>query len=931
MREYTGDRVLDVIRRGYASTPDAPGVPTEPDLQSYFKGVLPLETLPAPWWNWFIQKFTDNLGRSADAIGDIYAALTNIMEEAGQVFGDNPEDLRNALMTLWKQDGKEYTDQAIHDFSHQQIGADGSWAMFTPMGGYYVWKADTGLLSYAGPGEGNIKWLNYTVSGGGPNFDTSSGTMIGTFDIWYDIGDGKVRHYYRQGHLSETILNTDELITLEVANNIISAVSQSLKIPVVIQYESQLPSNPSKGDYYVINYMDVTAPGQQGRAWWDGSQWQKIVDRIYEPDHSTISLDSNTRLTIAQNVLDSINEAIRQAQAVMDYAYYGRWKIYGLALDYYQNQAQHKNNLPLYTDISMEKSSVALSKSHILIAPQKSLSPNLSFRVFAGRWRGFNGRANFAGEQNASTFIIRTDQPQHMGGMTDTPAKGWISLRSVWYQSNPWEFGDHYTTILFLNNYILFFQAGRTSNNAPSKTSIIRYWPKEYNPIEAFYNAIMKPTSVPPLPMKEFNLPSSMNYLFTIQCHDRIYIQPDQSTSIAPQQGATSATFISINEQGNLYYSSVSGYFSNPYQTNSPKIKNVFYCKEDQTYIHLIGTQILIAGKDWPVFDQGFYVGNGRVVTFPQIDPDYTSSPFFMEQAIDGTIYVGVSTDLSTVYAPYAPFNPWYIYMYQPGDGQGPGTWLEITAFTDFQFNSVSQTGFIRPTKIMDVKTSPSIEMTNGIYVEFSFYEGDYGNPNVDYYNRYFRSICPIYPNVDTFTFNVCTISFRKENAEVRDIQFFRFADALYLVFNLTIYHERHFMHLSGRRIVSLMNIGYTTSSDVYIFPDDIFERTSYAFYRRTSFKTGEITGNSLPSPGGAWSVHKLDSDYYIATETDIYWLDQDNQLVPLDLTSGLFVPQSVSPNNPNNPNYNSAQPLSIQSFYYKADAVVGFPKGTPL
>jgi len=104
MREYTGDRIIDTIRRGYASQPDATGIPTEPDINSYLKGVLPLETLPAPWWNWFIQLFTDNIGRAGGAITDFYEAIDFIMNDAEALYTNDPSDLFNALSTLWNRD-----------------------------------------------------------------------------------------------------------------------------------------------------------------------------------------------------------------------------------------------------------------------------------------------------------------------------------------------------------------------------------------------------------------------------------------------------------------------------------------------------------------------------------------------------------------------------------------------------------------------------------------------------------------------------------------------------------------------------------------------------------------------------------------------------------------------------------------------------------
>ena len=76
-----------------------------------------------------------------------------------------------------------------------------------------------------------------------------------------------------------------------------------LKVPVTITLESTLPTTgQEEGDYYYITNMDVTSPGRTGRAWWlveDGvGSWQKAVDMYYNPDTTTIQLNTNGQLEI---------------------------------------------------------------------------------------------------------------------------------------------------------------------------------------------------------------------------------------------------------------------------------------------------------------------------------------------------------------------------------------------------------------------------------------------------------------------------------------------------------------------------------------------------------------------------------------------------------------------------------------------------------
>ena len=83
MQEYSGNQILFPLRKGYASQPDAIGIPLEPPIDEYMRGTTPLQTLPAPHWNWFIGHLTNNSALTGEALSDLYAELDSILVDAG--------------------------------------------------------------------------------------------------------------------------------------------------------------------------------------------------------------------------------------------------------------------------------------------------------------------------------------------------------------------------------------------------------------------------------------------------------------------------------------------------------------------------------------------------------------------------------------------------------------------------------------------------------------------------------------------------------------------------------------------------------------------------------------------------------------------------------------------------------------------------------
>lgn len=113
---------------------------------------------------------------------------------------------------------------------------------------------------------------------------------------WDDKGNTK-----DSGKSITTIIDTttpsDEKIPTEKA--VTTAISNALTTAVNYKGacdESDLPTSGQKiGDYYTILDFNVTYPGQHrdGRAIWNGTGWDKVVDDFFGPDDDYIVLTSD--------------------------------------------------------------------------------------------------------------------------------------------------------------------------------------------------------------------------------------------------------------------------------------------------------------------------------------------------------------------------------------------------------------------------------------------------------------------------------------------------------------------------------------------------------------------------------------------------------------------------------------------------------------
>lgn len=63
----------------YASNPINPQYIAEPDAESYNRGTEPLQTLPAQWWNWFLNKFTARFNKVNIYVKNIFNELAQVL------------------------------------------------------------------------------------------------------------------------------------------------------------------------------------------------------------------------------------------------------------------------------------------------------------------------------------------------------------------------------------------------------------------------------------------------------------------------------------------------------------------------------------------------------------------------------------------------------------------------------------------------------------------------------------------------------------------------------------------------------------------------------------------------------------------------------------------------------------------------------------
>ncbi len=117
----------------------------------------------------------------------------------------------------------------------------------------------------------------------------------------------------------EELLNKGEVINL--IGGAIDAWDTGLMTPIVLDLESALPSTWQEHDqnYYVIQDMDISAPGRTGRAFWNKNEdkWEKVVDNYHSPDDVGITLNNDGELSIMPDVQELIDNSEQTANKVL--------------------------------------------------------------------------------------------------------------------------------------------------------------------------------------------------------------------------------------------------------------------------------------------------------------------------------------------------------------------------------------------------------------------------------------------------------------------------------------------------------------------------------------------------------------------------------------------------------------------------------------
>lgn len=121
----------------------------EPSKDQYQKGVVPYDTLPAAWWNWFWHEITLNEGRTVEMLDSIFAELTKLLRDAG-IDTNNPEVLNqvsSAVQTIAKWIATEERPGAVVSSSAKgKVSVDGTTGVMTANGLGDVNNLSEGIL-----------------------------------------------------------------------------------------------------------------------------------------------------------------------------------------------------------------------------------------------------------------------------------------------------------------------------------------------------------------------------------------------------------------------------------------------------------------------------------------------------------------------------------------------------------------------------------------------------------------------------------------------------------------------------------------------------------------------------------------------------------------------------------------------------------------
>ena len=146
----------------YASNPLNPLYIEEPDATNYNRGVEPLQTLPAQWWNWFGKQFTNRFNKLNIYVKNIFNELAQFMTLVNMTPDGTEESptigqLKSAFQTeypkymallMYPVGSLYWTGKAPNDGGDPNVLFGGTW---TQIKGMFVFaKGDSDTLNATG-------------------------------------------------------------------------------------------------------------------------------------------------------------------------------------------------------------------------------------------------------------------------------------------------------------------------------------------------------------------------------------------------------------------------------------------------------------------------------------------------------------------------------------------------------------------------------------------------------------------------------------------------------------------------------------------------------------------------------------------------------------------------------------------------------------
>ncbi len=206
----------------YASNPLNPQYIAEPSSTEYNRGVEPIQTLPAQWWNWFMNKFTGRFNKVNVYVKNIFNELSQLLSlvsetpsgtEADPTIGQLKDMFENKypnyLALLMYPVGSIYwTGKAPNDGGDPNELFGGTWVQIKNC---FIWaKGDSDVLNATGGSktvtltEQQIPSHTHKVTASGTiGNKTASGTISSTFTGTEVTSNGQSQshtHTINHGH-----------------------------------------------------------------------------------------------------------------------------------------------------------------------------------------------------------------------------------------------------------------------------------------------------------------------------------------------------------------------------------------------------------------------------------------------------------------------------------------------------------------------------------------------------------------------------------------------------------------------------------------------------------------------------------------------------------------------------------------------------------